>query len=65
MSEERPKIRIDGDEKTFVEVGWGRSGKRAIVTIAGPDYGDPRQAVLTVDQAALLGRFLSDGPDSG
>ena len=55
--DQRPALRIAGDDKTGVHVTWGRSGKRAIVTI-----GD-RQAVLTVEQAAELGRFLSDGPD--
>ena len=62
MSDERPTLRIDGDERTSVDVNWGRSGKRAIVTVASPAYSDPSQAVLTVEQAAELGRFLAAGP---
>jgi hypothetical protein len=56
MSDVQPRIKIDGDDQTFIDVSWGRSGKRAIITIASPRYDDPRQAVLTVDQAAELGR---------
>jgi hypothetical protein len=63
VKDERPTLRLDGDEKTLVDAGWGRSGKRAIVTIANPNYTNPRQVVLTVEQAAELGRFLCAGPD--
>jgi hypothetical protein len=62
MTGERPTLRIDGDEKTLVHAGWGRSGKRAVVTIANPNYENPRQVVLTVEQATELGRFLCAGP---
>ena len=64
MTEERPTLRMDGDEKTLVHAAWGRSGKRAIVTIANPNYENSRQVVLTVEQAAELGRFLCAGPDA-
>jgi hypothetical protein len=63
VSDEQPTLRLDGDEKTLVHAGWGRSGRRAVVTIANPNYSDPRQVVLTVEQAAELGRFLCAGPD--
>jgi hypothetical protein len=64
MSDEPRTLRIDGDDKTIVHVTWGRSGKRALITVATPQFTNPRQAVLTVEQAADLGRFLSDGPDA-
>jgi len=63
MRTERPTLRIDGDEKTVVSVGWGRSGRRAIVTVADPHHADWRQVVLTVEQAAELGRFMVAGPE--
>ena len=63
MGDDRPKLRIDGDDETIVDAGWGRSGKRAIITVADPQYDDPRQVVLTVEQAADLGRFLLAGPE--
>jgi hypothetical protein len=31
--------------------------------LADPNYHDPRQVVLTVKQAAELGRFLLAGPE--
>ena len=65
MRDAQPKIEIDVDDQTVIYVTWGRSGKRAIFTVACPSYGNPPQAVLTVDQAAELGRFLSAGPDAG
>jgi hypothetical protein len=66
---DRPNLGIDGDEKTHVHAGWGRSGKRLILSVSaltdyGPDYDDGRQVVLTVEQAAELGRFLVAGPDA-
>jgi hypothetical protein len=63
MRDDPPRIRIDGDDRTIVEAGWGRSGKRAIITVADPHYHDPKQVVLTVEQAAELGRFLMAGPE--
>jgi hypothetical protein len=65
MSNERPTLKIDGDDDTIVHVGCVPSGRRAIITIASPRYRNARQAVLTVEQAARLGRFLSEGPDAG
>ena len=64
MSDDRPTLRLDGDENTIISVAWGRSGKRAIITVANPNYENPRQAVLTPEQADELGRFLSAGPDA-
>jgi hypothetical protein len=52
-----------GDDRTIVDAGWGRSGKRAIITVADPHYHDPKQVVLTVEQAAALGRFLMACPE--
>ena len=65
MRDRQPALTIDGDERTIVNATWGRSGKRAIVTVADPHHHDPRQVVLTVEQAAELGRFLAAGPDPG
>jgi hypothetical protein len=62
MGDDQRTLRIDGDDKTIVDAGWGRSGKRAIITVADPHYHDPRQVALTVEQAAELGRFLLAGP---
>jgi hypothetical protein len=56
-------VRIDGDDKTLIDATWGRSGKRVIITVADPLYHRTRQVVLTVEQAAELGRFLSAGPE--
>ena len=64
MSQDRPSLRIDGEDKTSVRVSWGRTGKRAIITVSSQQSGTPRQAVLTPDQAAELGRFLTEGPDA-
>jgi hypothetical protein len=64
MRENRPALTIDGDDRTIVHASWGRSGKRAIITVADPRYDDPRQVVLTGDQAAALARFLLAGPES-
>ena len=61
MADERPVTRIDGDEDTHVHATWGRSGKRAIVTVGGRTTA---QVVLTPEQAAQLGRFLIAGPDA-
>ena len=63
MRHDQPVLKVDGDENTIVHATWGRSGKRAIVTVADPHHHDPRQVVLTVEQAAELGRFLIAGPD--
>lgn len=63
MDRERPTLWIDADDGTVVHVTWGRSGKRAIVTVTDPRFRDPRQALLTAEQSAELGRFLSAGPD--
>jgi hypothetical protein len=41
----------------------GRSGKRAIVTVTDPHHHAPKQVVLTVEQAAELGRFHMAGPE--
>lgn len=62
MADDLPSIRIDGDEKTIVTATWGRSGKRAIVTVSSPHHENSRQVVLTPEQADALGRFLSAGP---
>jgi hypothetical protein len=63
MTPERPVIRIEDDERNVVHVTWGRSGKRAIVSIAGPRWDDPRQCTLTPEEAQQLARFLEAGPD--
>ena len=63
MAPERQVIRIEDDERNFIHVTWGRSGKRAIVSIAGPGWDDPRQCTLTPDEAQRLARFLAAGPD--
>jgi hypothetical protein len=63
MASERRAIRIKDDERNFIHVTWGRSGKRAIVSIAGPNWGDPRQCTLTPEEAQHLARFLAAGPD--
>jgi hypothetical protein len=60
---------LDGDDQTHVSAGWGRSGKRLILTVApatehGPNYDAAQQALLTPEQAAELGRFLLAGPDA-
>ncbi len=64
MHYDRPTLTIHGDEKTIIHVTWGRSGKRAIVTVADPNHDDPRQLLLTAEQAAELGRFLLAGPQA-
>jgi hypothetical protein len=56
-------IRIEDDEGNFIYVTWGRSGKRAIVSVAGPDWDDPRQCELTPEHAQQLAGFLAAGPD--
>jgi hypothetical protein len=56
-------IRIEDDERNFMHVTWGRSGKRAIVSIAGPHWGDPRECTLTPEEAQRLARFLEARPD--
>jgi hypothetical protein len=63
MTSERPAIRIEDDERNFIRVTWGRSGKRAIVSIAGPNGDGPRQCTLTPGEARQLARFLAAGPD--
>jgi hypothetical protein len=63
MASERPVIRIEDDEQNFIHVTWGRSGKRAIVSVAGPNWGGPRQCTLTPEEAQKLARFLAAGPD--
>jgi hypothetical protein len=63
MQTDQPAIRIDGDEQDFVHVTWGRSGKRAIVSIGGPSWTDLRQCTLTPDDALQLARFLAGGPE--
>jgi hypothetical protein len=63
MASERPVIRIEDDERNFIHVTWGRSGRRAIVSIAGPRWIDPRQCTLTPEEAQRLAQFLTAGPD--
>jgi hypothetical protein len=63
MASERPVIRIEDDEQNFIHVTWGRSGKRAIVSVAGPNWAGPRQCTLTPEEAQQLARFLAAGPD--
>ena len=63
MAGDRPVIRIEDDEKNVIHVTWGRSGRRAIVSIAGPNWSEPRQCALTPEAARLLARFLAAGPD--
>jgi hypothetical protein len=63
MALERPEIKVEDEERNFIHVTWGRSGKRAIVSIAGPRWGDPRQCTLTPEEAQQLARFLAAGPD--
>jgi hypothetical protein len=63
MDTERPAIRIEGDEQNVIHVTWGRSGNRAIVSIAGPNWSDPRQCTLTPEAAVQVARFLAAGPD--
>jgi hypothetical protein len=63
MDREQPALRLEGDDGDFIHVTWGRSGKRAIVSIAGPRRTDVRQCTLTADDAAELARFLAAGPD--
>ncbi len=61
---ERPAIQIEDDENHFIHVTWGRTGKRAIVSIAeGPRWHNVEQCTLTRDQADELARFLLAGPD--
>jgi hypothetical protein len=64
MAIERPVIRIEDDERHVLHVTWGRSGKRAIVSIVGPGWDDPRQCTLTREEAQRLARFLAAGPDA-
>ncbi|MDA0179053.1 hypothetical protein OJ997_02005 [Solirubrobacter phytolaccae] len=59
----QPALRIDADEGQVLHVTWGRSGKRAIVSISGPQYIQPQQCTLTTDDVAELSRFLDEGPD--
>lgn len=63
MATDQPAIRIDGDEQNSIHVAWGRSGKRAIVSIAGPSWSEPRQCTLTPEDALQLARFLAAGPE--
>lgn len=63
MNDARPSIRLDGDENAVISVTWGRSGKRAIITISDPRYENARQVLLAPEQADQLGRFLSAGPE--
>ena len=63
MASERPVIRIEDDERNVVHITWARSGKRLIVSIAGPQWDDPRQCTLTPEDAQRLARFLAAGPE--
>ena len=63
MAGERPVIRIEDDEQNFIHVKSGRSGKRAIASIAGLNWSDPRHCALTPEEAQHLARFLAAGPD--
>ena len=63
MAREQPVIRIEDDERNVIHVTWGSSGKRAIVSIAGPNWGDPRQCTLTPEEAQRLAQFLEAGPE--
>ncbi len=59
----RPTLQLEADDHTFLHVTWGRSGKRAIVSIAGSQWSEPRQCTVTPEAASELARFLEAGPD--
>lgn len=63
MKKTQPVLRIDDEEGQVLHVTWGSAGSRAIVSIAGPTWGEMRQCTLTPEAATELSRFLDEGPD--
>ena len=59
---EQPVEQLEDEDGRFVHVTWSRSGKRAILSVAGPAWNDPRQVTLTPDQVERLAAFLEAGP---
>ena len=62
-TEDRPTLKLDGDEERFIHATWSRSGKNVILSV-GKSWDEAEQVLLSPDQAAGLAEFLSAGPDA-
>jgi len=61
-ADERPAIRLAGEDDRVLHATWSRSGRSVILTVArGSDWSGAEQVLLSPEDAARLARFLADG----